>query len=73
MDKTEHKSLRRKLYLTDTSHRWIHITPAMATGITDHVWTLRELLTYQVPLPHWKLPRGRPSEHIKELINRWDL
>jgi hypothetical protein len=68
-----HKSLRRKLYLTDTSHRWIHVTPAMATGITDHVWTVRELLSYQVLLLPWKLPRGRPSKRMKELINRWNL
>ena len=45
----------------------------MAIGITDHVWTVRELLSYQVPLPPWKLPRGRPSERIKELINQWNL
>ena len=69
-----HKSLRKVLYLTGfDSHRWIPMTPAMAIGITDHVWTVRELLAYQVPLPPWKLPRGRPSERIKELINQWNL
>jgi hypothetical protein len=26
---------------------WHHRTPAMAAGVTDHVWTLRELLTAQ--------------------------
>ena len=61
------------LYLPANSHRWIHITPAMAIGITDHVWTARELLSYQVPLPPWKLPRGRPSKRLKELINQWNL
>ena len=25
--------------------RWRECTPAMAAGLTDHVWTLRELLT----------------------------
>ena len=25
------------------------ITPAMAAGITDHVWTMEELLSYRVP------------------------
>jgi hypothetical protein len=25
--------------------RWRHRTPAMAAGLTDHVWTFRELLT----------------------------
>jgi hypothetical protein len=25
--------------------KWTHRTPGMAAGITDHVWTFRELLT----------------------------
>jgi hypothetical protein len=25
--------------------KWHHRTPAMAAGLTDHVWTFRELLT----------------------------
>lgn len=29
--------------------RWQPITPAMAAGITDHVWTMEELLSYRVP------------------------
>jgi hypothetical protein len=70
---TPHKSLRRVLYLADNSHRWIPMTPAMAIGITDHVWSVGELLSYQVPLLPWKLPRGRPSKRILELINRWNL
>jgi transposase-like protein len=70
---TPHKSLRKVLYLPADSHRWIPMTPTMAIGITDHVWTVRELLSYQVPLPSWKLPRGRPSKRMKELINRWNL
>jgi hypothetical protein len=27
------------------SARWQQRTPAMAAGLTDHVWTVRELLT----------------------------
>jgi len=26
-------------------------TPAMAAGLTDHVWTVGELLRFHVPLP----------------------
>jgi len=70
---TPHKSLRKVLYLPDNRHRWNPMTPAMATGITDHVWTVAELLSYQVPLPPWKACRGRPSKRMKELINRWNL
>jgi hypothetical protein len=25
--------------------KWCHRTPGMAAGLTDHVWTFRELLT----------------------------
>ena len=30
--------------------RWQPVTPAMAAGITDHVWTTTELLSYRVPV-----------------------
>lgn len=30
--------------------RWCPITPAMAAGMTDHVWTTAELLSYRVPI-----------------------
>ena len=32
------------------SSRWFRCSPAMAAGLTDHVWTIRELLT-TVPVP----------------------
>jgi hypothetical protein len=28
---------------------WQPRTPAMAAGLTDHVWSLREVLMYRVP------------------------
>src|SRR2546428_5837661 len=31
-------------------------TPAMAAGITDHCWTVRELLSCPVPPPRWTPP-----------------
>jgi transposase-like protein len=48
-------------------------TPAMASGITDHCWSVQELLSYHVPPPRWTPPkqRGRPSHALKRLINRW--
>jgi transposase-like protein/IS1 family transposase len=48
-------------------------TPAMAAGITDHCWSVRELLSYHVPPPRWSPPkqRGRPSHVRKRLIERW--
>jgi transposase-like protein len=42
--------------------KWDERTPAMAAGLTDHQWTMGELLAYQVPPPPWVPPkrRGRP-------------
>lgn len=39
-------------------------TPAMASGITDHIWSVWELLRYQVAPPPWVEPkrRGRPRK-----------
>ena len=44
--------------------KWDERTPAMAAGLTDHQWTMRELLMYQVPPPPWMPPkrRGRPPK-----------
>ncbi len=48
-------------------------TPAMATGITDHCWTMHELLSFQVPPPRWTPPRqrGRRSRSLQLIIERW--
>lgn len=35
---------------TNSQRRWQPRTPAMAAGLTDHIWTFKELLT-AVPLP----------------------
>lgn len=44
-----HKILRLEV-TKDPHRRWSPRTPAMAAGLTDHVWTVQELLTF-VPLP----------------------
>ena len=60
-----------------TPHESLHAgqktTPAMAAGITDHCWTMQELLSFHVPLPRWAPPkqRGRPSRAFQRLIARW--
>jgi hypothetical protein len=59
----EHDSLRRAAP-AGGSRNWLERTPAMAAGLTDHRWTMHELLRYQVPLPAWVPPRrrGRPPK-----------
>ena len=41
---------------TGTATQWRPCTPAMAAGLTDHVWTLREVLLFRVP--PWPQPAG---------------
>src|SRR3972149_2471461 len=50
------------------SRKWQERTPAMAAGLTDHCWTMLELLGYQVPLPAWVAPkrRGRPPKQAQQ-------
>lgn len=53
-----HQSLRQPLSTPQPTRgsgslrRWQPLTPAMAAGLTDHVWTTTELLSYRVP-PHF--------------------
>ena len=45
------KTLRVEQEDRSTSARWQQRTPAMAAGLTDHIWTVKELLTL-VLVPH---------------------
>jgi len=60
-----HESLR--LPNTGPGRKWRERTPAMAAGLTDHPWTMDDLLRYQVPPALWVAPprakrRGRPPK-----------
>jgi len=48
-------------------------TPTMAAGITDHVWSIDELLHYRVPPARWRPPTkwGRRTKAEEALIARW--
>ena len=56
-----HASLRQPLLAPEPTHgsgsakRWRPCTPAMAAGLTDQVWTLKEVLLYRVP--PWPQPQ----------------
>jgi hypothetical protein len=58
-----HGSLRQ-VAPAGSERKWHERTPAMAAGLTDHPWSLQELLRYQVPPPAWAAPkrRGRPPK-----------
>jgi hypothetical protein len=57
-----HASLRQPVpqpvptHGTGSATQWRPCTPAMAAGLTDHVWTLREVLLFRVP--PWPQPAG---------------
>jgi len=57
-----HTSLRQPLSHPEPTNgsgsakQWRPQTPAMAAGLTDHVWTLREVLMFRVP--PWPQPAG---------------
>jgi hypothetical protein len=57
-----HASLRQPVpqlvptHGTGSARQWRPSTPAMAAGLTDYVWTLREVLLFRVPL--WPQPVG---------------
>jgi hypothetical protein len=40
----------RRLY--PNGQKWKAVTPAMAAGLTDHVWPLEALLSSRVPPKH---------------------
>src|SRR5437870_13377867 len=56
-----HASLRQPLPVAEVTNGhgsaklWRPCTPAMAAGLTDHVWTLKEVLMFRVP--PWPQPQ----------------
>jgi hypothetical protein len=46
-----HQALRIAVPQPTPGRKWQQRTPAMAAEITDHIWSLEELLSYRVPHP----------------------
>ncbi len=68
-----HTSLQERLPTPEPTRgagsprKWRPVTPAMAAGLTDHVWTTHELLAYRVPVAFLdQLPT------IEHLFPEWD-
>jgi hypothetical protein len=58
-----HELSRRAAKVQGVRGEWL-LTAAMASGLTDHIWSIQELLSYRLaPLP-WVAPtrRGRPKK-----------
>jgi len=61
---TDHKSLRLPIYLPHRQVHWVSRTPALAAGLTDHRWSVLELLSFKIVPPPFVPPkrRGRPPK-----------
>jgi hypothetical protein len=56
--------------LSKAKHWGTACTPAMASGLTDHVWSICELLRYKVVPSPWVEPkrRGRPTKQAEQTV-----
>lgn len=52
--------------LSKPTHFGSACTPAMAAGVTDHSWTVQQVLTYKIAPPPWVEPR-RPGRARKQV------
>lgn len=37
-----------RIEINEVNRRWMQRTPMMAAGITDHIWSVEELLTFRI-------------------------
>jgi hypothetical protein len=64
-----HDSLRYHRRAADPQGgKWVARTPAQAAGLTDHPWSVQELLTCKVPPPPVKR-RGRRPRWLREVAH----
>lgn len=58
-----HHELSRRIARASGRRGEVLITPAMAAGLTDHLWSVREVLTFRIAPPLYVAPkrRGRPK------------
>ncbi len=45
-----HRVKTLRVAVNDSGRKWVQRSPAMAAGLTDHLWSIREMLTC-VPIP----------------------
>jgi hypothetical protein len=65
---TYHDSLRLKLWLTERIYRWVHRTPIMAVGLSDHRWSVHELMTFKsrpLPMSHQNGAVASLNRHLR--------
>src|SRR5256884_2565359 len=62
-----HHELSRRATNAQEGCGEVLLTPAMASGLTNHVWSIQELLNYRVAPAPWVAPkrRGRPAKQAE--------
>jgi len=70
-----HHELSRREASAQGKRGEVLLTPAMASGLTDHVWSMRELLSYRVAPAPWVAPkrRGRPTKQAGPRVRKQQL
>lgn len=62
-----HRSLRdERLHAAPEERKWVERTPAQAAGLTDHRWSMEELMRYVVAPAELPKRRGRPPRWLLE-------
>jgi IS1 family transposase len=69
---TPHASLRERTPLGGGG-RWQERTPAMAAGLTDHRWSVSELLHYRISPPPWEVRKRAGRQPKVPRVFRWAL
>lgn len=59
-----HRSLRLVESGANPERRWIERTPAQAAGLTDHSWSLYELLSLAVCFPSYRTQATRETTQM---------
>jgi len=61
---TPHDSLRLPVWLPKNRVHWVQRTPAIAAALTNHCWSVEDLLSFKLPLAPFVPPkrRGRPPK-----------
>lgn len=64
-----HKSMRREREGNDPpGGKWVESTPAQAAGLSDHRWSVEELLSFSVPPAEILKWRGRRPRWLVEAL-----
>lgn len=65
-----HHELSRREAKAQGKRGEVPITPAMASGLADHVWGVQELLGYRVAPPPWIAPKRRGRKRMGDRLPR---